>query len=164
MKNFILGFALLFLLLTAATAFTNDPTGRNINIGSELPKIEIKNAKTTVNIGAGNKNYILLTFWASTDARSRQDCYRYNNLFTTNPALSDVVEHVAVNLDENPVLFRSVAKADGLDMDRQFRTDHTNAAELRAVFELDTDLNSVLISPDGTVMAINPSVDFLLNI
>ena len=96
--------------------------------------------------------YLVLTFWSSTDPASRLDCHKYDRY-----AANASVEWLAVNFDPSEGVYRQVVTYDGLDVTAQHRVSGAHAAKLKADYELDSGYKTLLIDPDGDIVAVNPS-------
>ena len=161
MKNFFIGFALIFSLLVFATGFMGNPMSRPVAVGEKIHKFEVSNQYGAAKIGDTKSHYTLLTFWNSTEADSRVACWTYDNAISVDSDMNGLIDFVAINIDESPVLFNEIVMHDRLNDKNQFRLNEKNAAEVRSVFKLDEGTGSVLIGRDGKIIAFNPTVDQL---
>lgn len=164
MKKFIFGTAVaigLFLMIIVATAFDQNVASTEIKEGDSITKFEIENAETQITIGEPRDYYTLLIFWQSTDATSRMACSNYAGILKTNPELDGKVRIVAVNFDEKEDLFNEIVRADGLDAGNQFYVEPYMKAILSEVFDLENGMYSILVSPQGKVLAFNPDAEQL---
>lgn len=153
-------FAAALVLFTAST--TNAIDGR---IGHSAPRFQLKaDSHDVFELGAMKGRWVLLDFWASTDAQSRISARRYSMMEST---LSEKLgerqfSHVAINLDRNDMLYREIARLDGISAKSQFHADENRADRLIEQYHLDNEMNTYLIDPLGYVVAINPTVDTIL--
>ena len=161
MKKILFGIAVLFAVLVFATGFDVTPESKKISIGSDMPVVHLSNQKTKLDVGTSSDRYILMTFWESLDAESRIACSKYNTYFSHNKPEGLNVDFVAVNFDKDETLCREIIAIDNLDADTQFRLDNFQTLGLKAAFELDHGMGSVLVDPTGKIIAFNPSVSEL---
>lgn len=161
MKQFLLGIAMVFMLLIGATGFTNDNAEKSIGIGAKVPKVEIANSASSVTLGEETPQYLLVTFWRSDDARSRMTCNEYEHLVTSEKDVDAKVDFVAINMDESETLFHEIVVIDNMNVNTQYRLDDEAGHILNRAFNLDKGMGTVLIAPDGTVEAFNPSANYL---
>ena len=159
MKKFLFGIALVFSLLVIATGFTENPADKKIGINSQMPVFQVSNQTNSMTVGNQADNYILVSFWDSSDAESRLACTMYQGII--NNDVNSNIEFVAINFDINVDLFAEIVRIDNLDTNLQYRLDSNTAMQLRAIFDLDKGMGSVLVAPDGTIAAFNPSSEYL---
>lgn len=153
MKKTLFAVALsIVLMLTATSAFNDARFG--INPGQQAPVSALigNDAHTDAS------QFILLTFWASDDASSRQRC-KNNDTWVKNHATN--IKHIAVNLDTQPTLINHIAAADGIKNTTMTHADAKLARQIRADYDLRDGYGSLLISPDKRVVAVNPSPSVL---
>lgn len=162
MKKIIFGIALLFSVLVIATGFTENPANKKVNIGSTFPTVRIHNTEGVTTLGDRKSHYTLITFWESSDAQSRMECNIYDKALSSSENAD--VEFIAVNFDGTKTLFDEIVTIDNMQQQRQYHVTGQTAMELRAIFDLDKGMGSILLAPDGTVAAFNPSVDYLMTL
>lgn len=155
MKKILLGIAFLSILITGTSGFNEKRF--DSAIGNSAPIFEVTNSEGTETVGGRHSNYTLVTFWDSTDAESRMACKYYDRLAETDNS----IEFVGVNFDKSEALFSEIVANDNLDKSKQYRVSDDAARELRARYGLDSGMGSVLLSPDGTVVAYNPTEEYL---
>ena len=153
MKKLVSFVALLAALLLATSGYNE--YDRILAIGDDAPSLTVSNNDTTFNLGKSEGDYVLLTFWATSDARSRVDCQRYSKWFEKNNPTK--VKHVSVNFDEEPSLFREIVRLDNLEPYAQFNVNGSEASQIRHDFGLDNGYGSILIDPNGYIKSFNPS-------
>lgn len=153
-------FAATLILFTASSTSAID--GRT---GHSAPRFRLTtNHNEPFELEALQGRWVLLSFWASTDARSRINA-RYYSLIESN--LNDKIGerqfcHVAVNLDSNERLYREIARHDKIDAKTQCFADGNRANSLIQQYHLDKGMNTFLIDPQGYVAAINPTEETIL--
>lgn len=145
--------ALPVIMLIASSGYngafsTLDPKGI-------APMMMLMNDSVTVSLGDLRGHHVLLSFWSSTDARSRVDCNRYSAWMKANP--STELRHISVNFDHDKDLFYEIVKRDGLDRNAQFNVQGDQASQIVNDYHLDSGSGTLLIGPDGLIVAKNPS-------
>ena len=162
MKKFIFGIASVFVIAILATAFGNNPDSKKIKIGSQFPSIVLTNTYTTISpADNGSQHFTLITLWTGRDAQSRLACTEYNNFFKLNPEAASKIDYAAINFDRSRTLRDEIIRIDGLDANTQFEADNITAMTLGDALDLDLGMGSMLISPEGKVVAFNPTVERL---
>ncbi len=124
-------------------------------VGQKAPEIELKRGDSVLSLKKLRGKYVILSFWSSTDAATRRNTNIYTawkRRHTTVP-----VELVAVNFDPSPKLFREIARRDSLIASDQYRVSGDTARAISDSYGLHRGLGAVLIDPDGTIIAHNPT-------
>ncbi len=148
-------FSMLLSIFTASTLLAVDGSK-----GSTAPVFKFENNDTTLSLDKMRGEWILLQFWASSDAKSRLDMKRYTAINTTLTSDADnaKLSLIGVNLDNNEMLFREIVQRDGLASNTQFYAEKNRADRLKSAYHLDRDGYGVfLINPEGKIVAKNPS-------
>lgn len=100
--------------------------------------------------------YVLLNFWSATNGPSRQAVGRYTAWVNNNPG--EGVGLLSINLDRSEALFHEIVKRDGLNQQLQFNISDSRAERILRDYNLDDGCyGTVLIAPDGRVLAHNPT-------
>lgn len=162
--NVIVFFA---VLLTAVSARTE-----RIFMASEghlAPELRLNADQSTsedsalINLADLRGKYVLLNFWATTDAESRIAAKNYDALIAANP--DNQIRHVAVNIDRSERLFREIIRRDGLDATTQHHAGAESALKkVASSWHLENGLRAFLIDPKGTIIAVNPTAETLATI
>lgn len=148
-------FSMLLSIFTASTILAVDGSK-----GSTAPVFRFENNDTTVSLDKMRGEWVLLQFWASSDAKSRLDMKRYTSVHTmlTSDAENSTFSHIGVNLDNNEMLFREIVHRDGLTSNTQFYAEKNRADRLKSAYHLDRDgFGAFLINPEGKIVAKNPT-------
>ena len=124
-----------------------------------LPSQGARAPETT--LAAQSGNYVMLNFWKSTDAMSRQAANEYTAWLRSHPG--NDLKLLSVNLDESPALFGEIMRRDSLIGSTQYHHDGDAARAVIDSYGLDKGLGSVLIDPDGKIVSHNPSQSDLDN-
>ena len=143
------------LLICSLTAFVekDKPTG-GLSEGDVAPDFKIEstsNGQPAFKLGNLKGKYVLLSFWASYDAASRE-----NNAALSHLAGGDArVKMVSVSFDHYASVFESVVKQDGLDADACFLETRGTDSELFDQFDLKSGFTNFLIDSNGMIVAKN---------
>ena len=155
-------FSMLLSLFTASTNLAVDGSK-----GSSAPVFKFENNDTTMSIDKMKGEWVLLQFWASTDAKSRINLKQYASIesMLSESTGKSQFRHIGVNLDSNKQLFEEIARRDGLSRNTQFYAEGNRANRLKTAYHLDSDgYGAFLINPEGKIVAKNPSKDYLLSL
>ncbi len=123
--------------------------------GFKAPAFTLSKSDSTVSLADLKGRYVLLTFWASSDAESRVNAGNYNSF--ANKAAGEQFCLVSVNMDRNENLFNEIVRRDNLNAKTQFHVQGDEASTLKEEYHLKNGFNSYLIDPTGKVIATNPS-------
>lgn len=124
-------------------------------LGHAAPALSVGRADSMITLDRMRGRYVLLNFWSSTDAASRQAVNEYRAWKRRNPDVG--LELVGVNFDESEKLFREIVRLDSLCPADQYHVAGDTARAIVDNYGLDNGYGSVLISPEGRIIAINPS-------
>lgn len=141
----------LFPVLLLTSAFSDEQFGSNP--GQKAAPIELCNDTDTLNLADLQGKYVLLSFWSSTDATSRQLCKEYDTYCSSNSN----TKHISVCLDQDAALFEAIVERDGLNPASQFFLSGNIARKVIRDYHLDGALGTLLIGPDGRVVDVNPT-------
>lgn len=124
-------------------------------VGSEAPALKLTNDTSTMSLTDLRGSYVLLNFWKTTDARSRRAANVYTAWQRSHP--ESPMKLVCVNFDTNPRLFRDIVRRDDLVLAQQYPVGGDTARAVSTTFGLDKGLGTILISPQGKILAHNPT-------
>ena len=127
--------------------------------GRTAPAISVEDADRRVALDELRGDYVLLNFWSSDDAISRRDANIYSAWMERHPDAS--LKLVSVNFDDSVALFHEIVRRDGLDSTSQFHADAEEASDIRRDYGLNGGYGSVLINPEGRIVAHNPTAESL---
>lgn len=150
-------FAVMILAMSAKTERIFHPSE-----GHAAPTLELTTPKgeSIEPLAKLRGDYVLLTFWASTDAESRVAAKAYERT-ATRPS-NRHLRHLAVNLDQSERLFREIIRRDGLKAEAQFHAgDAASAEALTKNWHLKEGFHSFLINPQGMIIAVDPNNETL---
>ena len=130
--------------------------------GYKAPLFKVEKSDTLVSLADLRGRYVLVNFWASTDAQSRLRANDYDALGDYYPG--ERFCHLSVNFDRSERLFREIVRRDNLMAETQFHVQGDDAAEIIDAYRLDKGYRSFLIDPDGMIVATNPDTRTLASI
>lgn len=157
MKKTIFIIALFLGLLITSSGFNR--TSLNTAIGKEAPAVADYAIAQAIKNGEQQGNYVLLSFWSSVDGQSRQKIHDYDNWLSNNDRAK--LEVVAVNFDNSKGLFSEIIRRDGLTTSSQFNVEGDIARQIIHDYHLGDGYGSILISPEGEIVAHNPTLEQL---
>ncbi len=153
MKKQLIIIVLLVGLLFITYGF--ETTSTTVTIGDEAPAFNVKNAQRT--FAPNNKGrYTLIAFWISEDAQSRITATEYSRWYQ-QAGNANVIEYAAINLDEDPILYREIIRQDRLPDMTQYYAGSALTQNLRMTYGISDHYGAVLIGPDGRIVAVNPA-------
>lgn len=158
MKKTITIIVFVAVLLTTVSAYTGKVV--DASEGYTTPALTITNNNETITLDMLKGKYVLLTFWASTDGISRVACNEYS-AFLENASIEEKVCHLSVNFDKSKNLFNETVRHDKLNAISQFNVQGDEAEKIKDNFNLDDGYNTLLIDPNGRIIATNPSIGTL---
>lgn len=151
MKKTLIFLALLVIIVISLSAHT--PRVIAPEKGYTVPALSVESNDSVISLSDFRGKYLLLTFWASTDAASRIRCNEYESLVDQNAKVC----RLSINLDKNERLFKEIVKNDHLNPEFQLNLPPSKANEVIAEFDLNSTLRSFLIDPEGRILSVNPS-------
>lgn len=157
MKKLVSAIALFAVLLFATSGYIE--YDRTLSVGDNVPELSVTSNDTSFSLKESNGEYVLLTFWSTSDARSRVESRMYLAWFEKNPTSG--VKHISVNFDEEPSLFNEIVRLDNRNDQAQFNVNGSKASQIRHDFGLDDGYGSILIDPKGHIKSFNPSTSEL---
>lgn len=155
-KTFFIA-ALFIGLLVCAGGHKN--SGNFTAVGRVAPALNIKSAEDSIALDAFRGDYVLLNFWNSTDAVSRRDANLYTAWIRQHPEAC--LKLVGVNFDASEGLYREIVRRDSLEATQQHHVSGDVAQAIRKSYSLGDGYCSVLVDPDGRIVALNPTPEEL---
>ena len=143
------------MLLVVSSAYY--PAGSDSLVGADAPDLELVNKYDEFSLKEFKGDYVLLSFWSSTDPRSRIANKAYNDFAGKR---ADDLKYVSVNFDPSSGVFEELIKVDGLSGSNQYHIDGMKN-RIFSDYNLRQGYASYLVAPDGVVVAMNPTVDEL---
>lgn len=153
MKQTILLVIVFVGLLLCSVAFSD--RHYRTDIGQEAPNMQFDNGSGKLKLSDLRGKYVLLNFWNSTNALSRRDANIYTAWTRSHPRAA--LDLVCVNFDDNPGLFDEIVRRDGLNPEDQYRVTGDTAKAVVNTYGLQKGYGSLLIDPEGKIIAHNPS-------
>ncbi|MBO4995050.1 MAG: redoxin domain-containing protein [Muribaculaceae bacterium] len=130
--------------------------------GYKAPGFSVCNADTSLSVANLKGRYVLVNFWASTDAESRIQNQEYDSFCQSLSQERFCL--LSVNVDRNERLFREIVRNDNLNAEAQFRVDESCLSRVARDYHLTKGLRSFLIDPEGRIVATNPSSSTLTQV
>ena len=147
---------LFFTFFIIATTFT---VPAQINVGDKLPAIQLKSSHNTdVNLSSFQGKYILLDFWASWCGPCRVGNKKLVKLH--NEISPDTIEIIGISIDTDANKWLKAIEKDKIKFTQLIdpKGFDSNTAVQFGVEELPSKF---LFSPDGILIAINPTEEEL---
>lgn len=158
MKKTLMIPAIFVVLLLTVSA--NTDRVYNAAEGIEAPKFEVKASDgTIVKPTDTDGRFVIVNFWASSDAGSRIAANLYDSY--VEDAGEDQISLVSINFDDNEKLFREIVRRDGLRDETQYNVADMQRNEIIRRYALESGLKSFLINPEGVIVSVNPTIDQL---
>lgn len=153
MKKTVLLFALFIGLLITSSGFNR--TSLNTSIGKSAPDLALDKIEQVIKQNEDSDKYVLLAFWSASDGASRAAVNNYNSWINNNRPAN--IDFVSVNFDKSESLFHAIVKQDSLDPSKQFNVSGNIARQIINDYHLDDGYGSLLIDPEGVIVAHNPT-------
>lgn len=155
MKKTLIQFVGIVLLFILASAGSGNHAG--VQVGEQAPNFEVANAEGALQLQQHRGKWVVVTFWSSADADSRIANMMHDRAASSNTQL----EHVSLNFDESEALWTEIIRLDGVKANSQFYARNEAGAKIATAWKQSEGFTSVLIDPQGAVMALNPSEQML---
>lgn len=151
MKKTLLTIAIVCLFFIFLTAYSSNPA--DDKLGFVAPNFSVENEMGSMELQQKRGNYVLLTFWNSTDVESRIANMQYDR------AVRDMngIDYVAVNFDRSFGVYQEVMRNDGLDTESQFYDREGTESQLYSRYGLGRGMKTLLLDKSGKIVAENPS-------
>lgn len=147
------------LLISSLTSFVEkNKSTEGLNVGDMAPDFKIKSmsAEQLQNDLSDLKGkYVLLSFWASYDAKSRMQNVSLSNVFRS--AARTNVEMVSVSFDEYRSVFEETVREDRIAASACFVETQGESSGLFKKYRLSRGFNSYLLDDNGVIIAKNIS-------
>ncbi|MDE6135600.1 MAG: redoxin domain-containing protein [Muribaculaceae bacterium] len=153
MKKTVLIAALFVGLIVVAVGYSDSQY--RTAIGRMAPALSLVQADSLLTLQDMRGDYVLLNFWDSGDARSREAANIYT-AWVRNHHMKNL-RFVSVNFDESEGLFREIVRSDSLETSQQFHVNGDMAKAIVDNYGLKDGYGTVLIGPDGHIVAHNPT-------
>lgn len=130
--------------------------------GFNAPDLTVDNSHSALSLSDLKGKYVLVTFWAPSNAQSRISAARYDDFSKSLDEERFCL--LSVNFDRSERLFREIVRRDNLSAKSQFYVSGSNAETIFENYHLGNGFQSFLINPQGKIVATNPSNDTLKKI
>lgn len=151
--------ALMAVMVFSTSGFNEQRFGTRA--GDMAPMLTLSNQSTTTTLSAERGKYVLLTFWSSNDAVSRQRAHEYDVWYRRAAHQSQELSLYGVNLDESRGLYNEIVRLDKLNATTQFFARDAKSDKIVRDFSLADGMKSLLIGRDGRIMKVNPTLNDL---
>ena len=137
-------------LISLSFSKESAPTEKLVS-GDKIPELSLRKEKQPLDLHVPSDGYLLLSFWASYDAESREN----NTALAHLAGNSAKVKMVSVSFDHYASVFESVVKQDGLDAGACYLETCSTDSELFDRFDLKTGFKNYLVDSRGVIVAKN---------
>lgn len=120
---------------------------------------DLGDASSTANLADMKGRYVLVNFWDSQVPESRIAAIEYDRYAKHGEKQQFAL--LSINLDSDERLFREIVRSDKLSEATQCHVAGDVAQRIIADYNLQHQLSSFLIDPQGRIIAINPDIDEL---
>ena len=158
MKKIMTIIAIFAVFLVSVAAYSDKAV--DASQGYTAPIFTIGQGENIMSLDQMKGKYVLLTFWASSDAKSRIACRQYSSFTRENQPENEFC-HISVNFDRSETLFKEIVKRDRLHAETQYFAQGDKASRLMADYQLENGFSTYLIDPQGRIVARNPSIQHL---
>lgn len=153
-------YLVLFFLTTGAVSKDASP-GTALSEGSKIPDLTLlTDQMLPERLSALGGKTILLQFWSSSNAQSRIDNAKINNIINSHP--SSPIHLISVALDESAEMARQIALIDGIRQENFFAVSSILTEQTMREFRLSPHhYSNYLINAHGVIIGRNLSADEL---
>lgn len=148
------------VLLVVLTSSTSAHTNADIVVGGVAPEISLSETKSLSDFRG---SYVLLSFWNAENAESRLATRSLEVAARSADPEGERITVIGVNVSDSSDIFDGIVTLDGLDRAQHFRPDIKAATETIRNYHLADGLRtltgSMLVAPDGTIAAVNPTAE-----
>lgn len=160
MKKTIL-FILIFVALLVCAVGYSDSRYRT-SLGQQAPLLSISKADSVIRLDELRGNYVLLSFWSGANAPSRKVVNEYTAWCRAHTDAK--VKMVNINFDPSSNLFNDIVNRDGLNPEENFYAQGSEAKAIIDNYGLNEGYGSMLINPEGKIIAHNPAPEDLASL
>ncbi len=121
-------------------------------IGYQAPNLTVKDNLGSLELQKFRGQTVVVTFWSSTDARSRMANIDYDR----QAAAGKQFTHISVNMDPSRGVYDQIITLDGVNMDTQFHCSALEQLTLTKTWRLTDGFHSFLIDREGKIIAVDP--------
>ncbi len=148
------------LLIGSLTSFVekDKPTG-GLNVGDIAPDFKIQSmsaGQPLAELSDMKGKYVLLSFWASYDARSRMQNASLSNVLRS-ASRNENVEMVSVSFDEYQSIFKETVRKDQIVTPTCFVETKGESSGLFKKYRLGRGFTNYLLDENGVIIAKNIS-------
>lgn len=151
-KTFLLA-ALFIGMMLFASGYADSHHQRTC-VGMSAPALALPTADSILTLDRLQGEFVLITFWSATDAPSREAANLYTAWSRQHPDAH--LKVVGVNFDDSRGLFNEIVRLDSLVAANQYYAEGDTARVIADNYGLSGGFGSVLINPEGKIVAFNP--------
>ncbi len=153
----------LFLLISSLISLSfidKNKTNIGLKIGDKAPEISLINDSQSIDLKKLNGNFVLISFWASYDAESRE-----RNAMLSNAASKiNNLQVVSVSFDEYESIFKETINNDQLRKADCFVELTGESSNIFKSYELKKGFSNYLLDNKGNIIAKNINSDQLFSL
>ncbi len=155
-RRLFVSLSLLFILFASSSSVNDTDT----LVGSHAPNFTVSNGEHSMSLQDERGNYVLVSFWSSLDPDSRITNMEQDRAAKHN----ERIKHLSINYDKSYKVYQEICKLDQLEGNSQFYGSNDEGKKLLTVWRQENGYSSFLIDPQGTIVAVNPSLAMLARI
>ena len=143
------------LLMSSLISFVDKDTPTSgLNVGDKAPSFVVKpfGSNRTVKLKDMKSKYLLLSFWAAYDAKSRMDNACLNHAVST---LDIPVKMISVSFDEYLSVLDETVKEDCINTKNCYVETTGENSDLFRTYRLNKGFNNYLLNDKGVIIAKN---------
>lgn len=130
-------------------------SGIGIAPGKLAPSLTVENEEGEVSLSKMKGKFVVLNFWSVADPEGRLSVKRVQNHLSRHKRKNKFA-HIGINTEGSEELFNTIVRNDGLNPNLQYHVDGKTAKKIEKNFQLSSGVNTVVINPEGTIIAVNP--------
>lgn len=137
-------------MLVMTSAWYDTPA--DSRLGQTAPALNALDGDSVCSLGQFKGQYVLVSFWSSTDPESRLTNRAYDRLLEGR----DDIVLMSVNLDDSNGVFEQIVEIDALRNGVQCHVNVDRRDEVVKRWRLGTGNKAFMVDPQGKIVAVNP--------
>lgn len=162
MKKTLLLIAGIIGLFICSSSFNT--SGIGIAPGKTAPTLTVANEKGATSLATMRGNYVVLNFWSAADPAGRINTKRNQDSITNLKNNGLNISQLSINTDSSEKLFSTIVSNDNLNPALQYHVNGKAVQSIKETFMVDKGVNTIIIDPDGKIIAVNPKAESLTKI
>ncbi len=130
-----------------------------LSAGQEAPAFTLEENHNNLSLSSLRGEYVILNFWTSEDAPSREMTNLYTAWERSHPEIN--VKLLAINFDDSQAMFNEIVRRDNLNPSEQHYVSGNTAEAIENAYGLKKGFGSLLIDPQGNIIMRNPTTEQL---